>query len=235
MKRAEWSDWRQVAETFVAERPCSDPLTVVEVLVLVLSNATSWADLVGAGAWVQRASTEVYVHYVPGYRAARTYALLDRFTEWLHARGDLTNWQRDVIRSSIDVSRGAHGCTERGVRRVRELRYGYLAERDTKQWLRLFEHPVDRDLARRAVRLLVLQLQVQLGECAEPPLGSLDVDALLAAIVATVDGAPEAAERELFALLSSYYRWLGDEGHLEPRRALSLSRRLAHAALGIAA
>jgi len=235
MRRSEWRDWGQVAETFAAERPCSDPLGVVEVLVLVLGHAHSWADLVGGGAWIQHAPTEVFVHYVPGYRAARTYALLDRFAEWLHARGDVTDWQRDVMRSSIDEHRGAHGCTERGVRRVRELCFGPHAELLTEQWAGRFAHPADRDLARRAVRLLVLQLQVQLGESSAPPLGSLDVDAMLRRVIADVDGAPEATERELFALLSSYYRWLGEEGHLHPPRARRLSRQLAHAALGIAA
>lgn len=235
MKRAEWHDWRQVAETFVAERPCADPLGTVEVLVLVLGMAGSWAELVGAGAWVQLAPTELYVHYVPGYRAARTYALLDRFTVWLHARGDVTDWQRDVMRSEIDAQRAAHGCAEQGVRRVRELRFGTRAEALTREWVRRMEHPDDRTLAGRAVRVLVSQLHVQLGESREPPLGSLDVDALIREVVRAIDGAPDAAERELFALLSSYYRWLGDEAHLEPRRALWLSRRLAHAALGIAA
>jgi len=219
----------------VAERPCSDPLGVVEVLVLVLSLAGSWGDLVGAGAWVQLAPTEIYVHYVPGYQAARTYALLDRFTEWLHERGDITRWQRDVMRASIDAQRGAHGCTERGVRRVRELRFGVRAEALANDWVGHFDHPDDRRLGRRALRVLIGQLHVQLGETRDPPLGSLDVDAFLAAIVASVDGAPDASERELFALLSSFYRWLGDGEHLHPPRALWISRRLAEAALGMAA
>ena len=91
----------------------------VEVLVLVLQNACSWGDLVGAASWVMFAPTEVYVHHMPGYRAARTYALLDRFTRWLHDRGDITSWQRDVMRSEIDAQRGAHFCAMRGVPRLR--------------------------------------------------------------------------------------------------------------------
>jgi len=235
MPRSQWRDWRQVAETYVSERPCADPEIVVEVLVIVLRHAHSWGDLVGAASWVRFASREVYVQYVPGFRAARTYQLLDRFTCWLHARGDIDDWQRDVMRSEIDAMRGASGCAERGVPRVRELGFGFDAERIVDAWVRTPEVEPHRERARSAIRVLESQLHLQLGATDAPPLGSLSVDAMVAEVLVLSDACPAASDRVLFADLAAFYCWLAEEERLEPSRARTIAARFAAAALGLAA
>ena len=233
MPREEWADWRHVAETFCAERSPRRPELVEEVLVLVLGANLSWRDLLGAG-WVRHATTQVYVAAVPGFAEARTLALLDRFVAWLAERGDLTPWQRQSLATAVDAARAAQGLPSRHARHVRE-HYLRSWKREAEQFAGAVEEPWLRELVPGLMRVLDSQLALQLGPGTATPLGCLDADAMLADVFAQWEpgaGAREA-DRSLFMLAASYYRWLAETERLERRRAQHIAQRFATAALSL--
>lgn len=227
MPRAEWTDWRQVAETFVAERPSAAAAENVEVLVLVLRLAKSWADLVGGGTWLQFAGVEVYTHYVEGFDDARTYRLIERFVRWLHGRGDLTDWQRDVLVAESEERRAGRA----GGAGVRECRLGrFDRARLAEELAAAVGDPSLR--ADVIVDLLVGHVEGQLGPSDEPPMGSLDPDLVVADVMGWaveepgVDAAPG-----LLSTFATLYRLLGESERLDPARANAIAARFAMAAL----
>ncbi|MCA9607332.1 MAG: hypothetical protein KC619_17120 [Myxococcales bacterium] len=229
----DWSDWRQVAETFVAERPPSDPALIVEALVLVLTRVGSWADFLGGG-WVHHAPTELYIRYVPGFGAARTFRLLDRLVGWLHGRGDLDDWQRDVLLTVIDDARDCRRLDRVRDARVEELRFhDYMRSALLAELAETLDDAEVRARLPRIVGPLVTALEAQHGPSSAPPLGSLDPEALVAVLAASRRG-DGVAEAELLALLGVFYAWLGKTGRLERTRAEDLAARLALGAMGVA-
>lgn len=230
MRFEAWSDWRQVAETFVAERAPAQPEQTVDVLVLLLRRVGSWADFLGGG-WIWCAATEVYVHYVKGYGPSRTYALIDRLAGWLHARGDLDDWSRDVLHAATDEGREAHGLEPRRPHRVRELCFD---DHQRDEILASFRMSVPEQSPADVAwvgRLVVHVCEAMHGPSHAPPLGALDPDRLVAAALS--QATPTLAASRV-GLAAAFYRWLGATERLEPARAAWVASRLEAAALGLA-
>jgi len=235
MPKSEWQDWRQVAETFVAERPTRSPDLIVHVLVIALRFARSWAELVGGGDWIQAAAREVFMHDVAGFRDQRTHRLLDRFTSWLHGRGDIDDWQRDVMYSEIDRMRDAYGHPFQRTSRVTELRFdARRREALISAFATTIEDPVLRDMAAPTVEWVVTHVELELGACSAPPMGCVNADRMIRDVL-SVPGGAGAADRALFLNASLFYRWLGAHAHLERSRADAIAARFASAAMGVAA
>ncbi|MCB9594502.1 MAG: hypothetical protein H6719_17350 [Sandaracinaceae bacterium] len=228
MKREAWRDWRQVAETFVAERPPRDPQLIVEVLVLVLAEARSWGDFLG-GSWVLLATSRVFVADVPGFGSARTLQLLDRLVDWLARRGDVDDWQRDVLWTAIDESRDGHGMPRKHGEGVQEcVLYTHgLAHLGAE--LAAASRAADPRLA-AAPALVARALDQQLGEGRATPAGSLDVGLWIASLM-DLQGHLRGADGDTVRRVADFYRWLGATGRLEPTRAISIAGALDMAEL----
>lgn len=236
MPRSEWRSWRDAAEALVAEQPSTCPDLLVDVLCLVLESG-SWGDFL-TGRWIGLASTRVYTAYVPGFSDARTHQLLDRFVGWLHARGDLDGWQRDVLYGEIDRARAAHGRPpKRPTRVVEHVLCGLDHDRVLEEFAATLEDPVHQDMAPSAVRVLVSHLQDQHGTSRHYPAGSLDPAPMIDGVLGELDGSTDAqmAYRDLLFLVGAFYRWLGATGRLERSRAERIAASFAAAVLGMAA
>ncbi|MBX3270258.1 MAG: hypothetical protein KF729_08350 [Sandaracinaceae bacterium] len=230
MARTQWSDWRQVAETFVAERPSPAAARNVEALVILLRRVGSWTDFLGGG-WVLMASRELFMSDFEGFSNARAHQLLDRVVTWLRGRGDLDDWQRDVLHTKIDEARSAYGRPTRRARHVTEYR---CAPHDREALARELDEAVaDLGLGGRfVVDLLVRQVTAQHGPSEAPPMGALDPDRVVADVL---EGATNASDRlAACALLTGcarLYGRLATSGRLEAARGRALAERFARAAL----
>lgn len=222
---------RRLARAFAADRKPARP--ALSVLELVLPPC--WGDFLG-GSWIFHAALTVYTSYVPGYSHARTHQLLERFVEWLHARGHVDAWQRRVLASRIDEMRASHGAPRAGAEHVSDVTLGRFERgRLAKAFAaELGDHEL-RSIVPSLVDLLVYQLQDQLGPCDAPPLGSLDADDLIGRILASHEPVYAHTDRALFATAAAFFRWLGERDHLHPARAGAIASRFAAAALGLVA
>lgn len=228
MPRGEWRDWRQVAETFVAENRVRDPETTVRVLVIALRRAQSWSELVAGLPWVMFATSEVYEKRVVGYGKARTLRLLDRFVCWLHDRGDLAEWPRDVLRSAIDMQRVWAGLNPLLPRHVAD-HYVDPHERDRlADELAARVAPARAALARSVVDYVVSELERQIGPSYALPMGALDPDVLIDGLL---EEPIEGAHREVLGLCAQLYRMLGETQRLDGERARALAQALTWVAL----
>lgn len=228
MPRGEWRDWRQAAETFVAENRVRDPDATVRVLVGALRRAQSWAELVAGLPWLMFATRDAHLSYVPGYGEARTLRLLDRFVRWLHARGDIGRWTRDVLRSAIDMQRVYAGLPPRLEQHFND-HYVDLHEQD-----RLAEELAARvswereGLARSVVDYVVAEIERQIGPGYALPIGALDADRLVHGLL---EEPFDHAHREVLGLCAELYRMLGETQRLDAGRASHLAERLSWVAL----
>ncbi|GAB5541985.1 MAG: hypothetical protein SangKO_017450 [Sandaracinaceae bacterium] len=233
MPASEWEDWRQVTETFLAERPVTKPDDAVDVLLVCIDGPLG--ELV-AGHGLCLVSTKIFLADIPGYGARRALALFDRFVDWLRERGVITTWQRDVLWSKSDESREACGGRPLRDGGVRELELQCFGSKLVERFAETLETERDRALARAVVADLESTIAAQIGSRGSAPAGMLDVDRLLRAWVAFE---AEKGDRglcvEAFAMLSRFYRWLGETEQLEPDRARLLASQLSAAALGVAA
>ncbi|MGE0786611.1 MAG: hypothetical protein AB7S26_13145 [Sandaracinaceae bacterium] len=225
--------WDDVLDAFLRETRPRSPERIRAALEVAIGMPGSRGDLL-RGGWILRAPIRIYEEYVHGFGPARTFELLERFFGWMHRRGELTDWQRDVLYTEIDESRSAHFLTPRRSERVKELRIGTLG---WEELLARFvdEHPTSIDLegARRIERILKAELEARLGPCQTPPLGSLDTSAMLAEVIegaANIDLPKVAAT---LTTMATFLRWLADVGELEPKRARLLAEELARGALMI--
>lgn len=231
MPRERWEDWRQVAETFVAERRCSDPPQVVEILALVLRQAHSWTELLAAEAWVMFAFSEVYVNYVPGYGAPRTYQLLDRFVRWLHERGDIDEWRMQTIQTRIDEERRAHGHPGLDRPVVRDLVLGVMWDRVVAEFAATLSDD-QRDRALSAVGILKSYVEMQHGDGHQVPMGAIDPDLVIRDVPRMMPEPSGPASRDVFSLAAQFYRWARDTDRMERSRADAIASAFAAAALG---
>lgn len=231
MPRERWRDWRQVAETFVAERRSSDPKQVVEVLTLVLRRCPSWTDFLAGVDWLMFAFSEVYTNYVRGYGAPRTFQLLDRFVRWLLERGDIDEWRFRAMQYAIDQERRRHGHPGLDRPVVKDLVLGFRWESVAADFARTLEDGVQREMAPSLVGLLRNYIQLEHGRARDVPMGALDPERVIPELVAT---APSAhATREALLVAAGFYRWAGDTERLEPTRAEQIAARFSAAALGL--
>ena len=127
----------------------------------------------------------------------------------------------------------AHALRDAG---VRELELQFFGAKLVERFAETLETERDRALARAVVADLESTIAAQIGSRGSAPAGMLDVDRLLRAWVAFE---AEKGDRglcvEAFAMLSRFYRWLGETEQLEPDRARLLASQLSAAALGVAA
>lgn len=231
MPPAEWEDWQQVAETFVAERPVARPDRVIDALLACLDQPLG--ELV-AGNEMFLVGTKVYVAQVPGYRDRRALHLMDRFVEWLHERGVITTWQRDVLWTRIDEAREDCGALPVRARRVREVELRWDLTRVVERFADTLGGDRERALATAVLGDLERSIAAQLGSRGSAPAGMLDVDRLLRAWVGfELERDAPGLCAEAFAMLSRFYRWLADTEQLEPERARLIASQLSAAALGL--
>jgi len=231
MPRGEWRTGCDMVRTYVLERSPKDPEVVRGAVCAALRDLRSWGDFV-SGRWVLRAGTVVDAVKAPGFRMGRLYQTLERLVRWLHARGDIDEWQRDRLQHAIDEARRCHhvrrtGPSSRGLEHVpARCQLDWLADR----FARSFPDPKERALAREALRRLAAELDGQLGAGEHLPFGALDVDGFVCAVHAAPARGSAGASSSL-ELAAAFYRWLGERGHLDPARARHQASRLAAAAL----
>lgn len=224
-------DEDDLLSAFVRERRPADPERVLHVLGISLRFVQNKRELVDAG-WVSLAATQVGDAWVPGVGPKTVYNTLERFVTWMHRRGVLDDWQRLRIQHAIDEARYAHFLThERPSSRGMEDDGFDTVEELGRKLAETLEHPVEKDLAPSAVRVLAAHLDAQLGPGRCLPFGALDVDEVVTAMLEDMDGDMDAA-CTFFSIAAAFYRWLGAQGRLDPERAAEQASKLAKAALG---
>jgi hypothetical protein len=221
----------ELLAAFVRECRSAQPERTLNVLEIALDGVRSKRELVEAG-WVSLAAAKVRDAWVRGVGPKTVFNTLTRFVTWLHRRGELDRWQRDRLQHAIDEARYAHFVIAerpgpKGMERLEIEPVDRLAER----FAETLSHPLERELAPSAVRVLAGHLDAQLGPGRGLPFGALDVDALGAFMLEDVEGDLDAACC-LLAIAAAFYRWLGAEGRLDPERAAEQASALAKLAMG---
>lgn len=228
-----WNSWRRTVEAFAAERPVRQPELQTELLLQVLPASSSWAELVNGG-WVLLAVSRADEQHFPGYGTARIHQVLERFTHWLHGRGDIDDWQRDVLCAAIDDAREAWGFARKGARAAREMLSCWLSyDRDLAAFVASLEPETHRPLAPRVIASLELAVERQLGPSRSLPMGAVDPEEYVADLFLmpelVLQSHPDV--RDAFWIAAAFYRWAGDTARLDPQRAAHLAGRFSEAAL----
>lgn len=222
---------RDLLDEYLAERRPAHPERVRWVIVIALSPATDLRHLLDTG-WVGLAPARVADAGVPGVETRGVFRMVEQFVEWMHERGEIGRWVRDRLRHAIDEARYCHFCApELPSSRGMEERWSEPPRAIGARFAESLTHPLQRELAPRAVQVLAAYLGVQLGPGPGLPFGALDVDTMVAQVLGDMDDAMLEA-CDLFTILGAFYRWLGDCGHLDPERAREQARAFAKAAMG---
>lgn len=238
MTKDDWDTWEDVVDTFVLERPLSDPDLAAEVLLVCLDYPRSWGDFV-AGHWATNAPTRIAEWWEPGcgYREGRALALIERFVRWMHGRGDLTRWQIDRLLHAVDDGRESVGLPRRTpVSAFERPVTAHDVEPLAFRFAASLPHPVERDFAPEVVSMLAAHLVYQLGDGRFHPFGSLAPEQ-----VAEVFWSPpeESGEEPVdadqaatfFSVAAAFYRFLATEQRLEPSQAQYLATTFSRLAL----
>ncbi|GAB5541955.1 MAG: hypothetical protein RLO52_28960 [Sandaracinaceae bacterium] len=238
MSKDDWETWEDVVDTFVLERPPTDPDLAAEVLLVSLDNPRSWGDFV-SGEWVTMVPTQIYLWWEPGcgYREGRALALIDRFVRWLHGRGELSRWQIDRLLHAIDDARESVGLPRRTTINAHEWPLApHELDRFAARFAESLAHPVERDLAPGVVSMLSTHLMYQLGQGRCHPFGSLVPERVAEVFWSPPEESGEEpveadAAATFFSISAAFYRFLASEGRLEPSQAQYLATTFSRLAL----
>lgn len=219
-----------VAEAFVEETRPRRPEATCAALLLALDAACGRDDFL-AGDWITTAVMHVPTWYDgPGFRALGTIALVERFCDWLRAKGWLDEDDHARLFAKADEARACIGAARRRPVTFIEPCQRFGLDRLIERFVAEGElSPFARELAPRAIGVLESLVTSDGG-----PLifGRLRPDVHVPWLHGDArTNEEQEADRQLHAIWACFYRWLGATGQIDPGRAARIERALLRWAL----